>query len=182
MPARFTSSGEASNQRTTSPRTTCARSLRPSTSKFWRRIARPRAWWSTNVTPAAPRDSASMPSAPEPAKRSSTCAPSVPGPTRLKMACLTIPWVGLMPFGVLSLLPLASPPLTLSPGTLAHPDRATAGDRPYERRPVGLGAQRSLELRRLERRDGDQQAPAGLRVAQPHLVDLPAGFPVALVS
>src|SRR5258708_28824074 len=123
-----------------------------------------------------------MPSAPEPAKRSSTCAPSIPGPTRLKMACLTMPCVGLMPFGALSLLPLASPPLTLSPGTLAHPDRAAAGDRPYERRPVGLSAQRGLELRRSEWRDGRPQAPAGLRLAPPHLVDLPGPLPLALVS
>src|SRR5258708_9624557 len=108
-----------------------------------------------------------MPSAPEPAKRSSTCAPSIPGPTRLKMACLTMPWVGLMPFGALSLLPLASPPLTLSPGTLAHPDRAAAGDGPDERRAVGLGAQRGLERRRLERRDGEPPARPGRPRAHP---------------
>src|SRR5258708_14803613 len=92
-----------------------------------------------------------MPSAPEPAKRSSTCAPSIPGPTRLKMACLTMPWVGLIPFGAFILLPLASPPLTLSPGTLAHPARAPAGDGPDKRRAVDLGAQHGLELRYLER-------------------------------
>src|SRR5258708_15329545 len=118
-----------------------------------------------------------MPSAPEPAKRSSTCAPSIPGPTRLKMACLTMPWVGLMPFGALSLLPLASPPLTLSPGTLAHPDRAAAGDGPDERRAVGLGAQRGLERRRLERRAWGPPARRGRPPAPDHHAPLPHTHP-----
>src|SRR5437773_5216121 len=55
-----------------------------------------------------------MPKAPEPAKRSSTRAPSIVGPTRLKIASLTIPWVGRIPFGDFRRRPRASPPETRS--------------------------------------------------------------------
>ena len=49
---------------------------------------------STNVAWAAPRDSASMPSAPEPANRSRTCMPVDIGPRMLKIASRTFSEVG----------------------------------------------------------------------------------------
>ena len=54
--------------------TTVARSDTPSASRFWRTAAIAGRACSTNVHCAAPRLSASMPSAPEPANRSSTVA------------------------------------------------------------------------------------------------------------
>jgi len=49
----------------------------PSASTFWRMSARASASSSTNSANAAPRDTASSPSAPVPAKRSSTRAPAI---------------------------------------------------------------------------------------------------------
>src|SRR4029077_2004796 len=96
---------------------------------------RPRGSRSTKVTLAAPRESASMPSAPEPAKRSSTWTPSRRGPMRLKIACLTMPWVGRIPLGAFSRRPRASPPETRSFDTL------------NELRPSTAPGQRLLQLR-----------------------------------
>jgi hypothetical protein len=52
----------------------------PSVSTFWRMSARASAPSSTNSAKAAPREIASMPSAPVPAKRSSTRAPLTGSP------------------------------------------------------------------------------------------------------
>src|SRR5438477_1839437 len=64
---------------TTSARTTVARPAKPVVSRFLRRAAIARGARSTNVTCAAPRDSASIPSVPAPANRSSTSTPAMTG-------------------------------------------------------------------------------------------------------
>ena len=52
---------------------------------------------STKTTDAAPRDSASMPSEPPPAKRSQTFAPATRPPTMLNIACRVMSLVGRKP-------------------------------------------------------------------------------------
>lgn len=52
---------------------------------------------STNTTSAAPREAASKPSAPLPAKRSRQRAPNIPEPNQLKSVSLTRPGVGRNP-------------------------------------------------------------------------------------
>ena len=73
---------------------------------------------STNVAEAAPRDTASSPSAPEPANRSSTSAPSRQPwlCSELKTASRTLLVVGRtsMPSGVLNRRPRASPAMIRS--------------------------------------------------------------------
>src|SRR4029079_7576150 len=140
--ARAASSGFESNQCTTSPRTTRVRSFSARAFKVWRRIVGPRSWRSTKVTLAAPRQRASMPSAPEPANRSSTCASSTSGPTMLKIAALTRLCVGRMPFGILSRLPRDSPPPTRSRDIEL-----------VEVRPARAPGPRLLELRREAKDD-----------------------------
>src|SRR5437773_10610562 len=165
-----TASGEASSQRTTLLRMRRARSLKPRASKFWRRIARPRGCWSTKVTLAAPRESASMPRAPEPANRSSTSAPSMRRPTMLKIACLTMPWVGRMFLGALRRRPRASPPATRSLDIylVLDADLAVAPHGPDPAR----GWHLALEACPSAGRNRDQQASAGLRVAHHQTLDL----------
>src|SRR6267142_5599324 len=120
-----------------------------------------------------------MPSAPEPANRSRTSAPSMLGPTMLKSACFTMPWVGRMFFGALRRRPRASPPATRSFDTLGVnadlavvPHHANPDRRPH----------RVLEPRGVGWRYRDQQSPAGLRVAQHHLVELRHALPVDLAA
>ena len=74
---------------------------------------------STKVTEAAPRESASMPSAPDPAKPSRTVAPSTAPrlPKMSKIASRTRSLVGRRPgtFGAFSRRPRAVPPITRTP-------------------------------------------------------------------
>src|SRR4051794_4524447 len=71
------------------------------------------AFVSTNVASAAPRESASIPRAPVPAKRSRTRMPSM-SPSTLKIAPRTLSDVGrtLLPLGLWSVLPLWRPATT----------------------------------------------------------------------
>ena len=136
-------SARLSSRRSARRRTRTILPSRPSFSRF-RSIALAAAVSdSTNIALSAPRDSASRPSAPEPAKRSSTRAPST-GPRIAKIASRTRSDVGLVlaPFGAKILAPLCEPPTILTRAVSRH-RRARRS-----RRSAGL---RSLRARRPRR-------------------------------
>ena len=94
---------------------------------------------STKRTEDAPRLSASIPSAPLPAKRSRTLAPMIVSPRLEKMAALTRSIVGRTPrFETAKRTPPALPAITLMVMTLALPRAAAAalpGQQKARRRP-----------------------------------------------
>ena len=113
--------------------------MRPSDSRFCRITRHAAASVSANTQRRAPRESASSPSAPEPAKRSSTEASST-GPTRLKSASRTRSPVGRVcsPFGAAILRPRCVPAMIRIAGAYvasttrrrARPRRGAARRRP----------------------------------------------------
>src|SRR5512132_4152145 len=119
--------------------------VRPSLSRLRSIVRRASRSFSTKTALAAPRESASRPIAPEPAKRSSTVAPST-GPIRLKAASRTRSAVGRVscPFGATIFVPRFSPAMILNgPATLCairrllqpRPDsRRTRSSRPPRHR------------------------------------------------
>ena len=108
--------------------TSCGR-IRPVRPVFARLRSIVRTAWrffSTNIAEAAPRLSASSPSAPVPAKRSSTRAPMTRSPRLEKIAALTRSIVGRISFfGTSSRMPPALPAMTL----MASESGVEVGDR-----------------------------------------------------
>src|SRR5260370_19751244 len=68
--------------------TICARPVSPSAAMFWRSVARAVRLFSMKTASAAPRDRASRPKAPVPAKASSTRAPAYSGPAAARAPCV----------------------------------------------------------------------------------------------
>ena len=98
-----------------SPQTTCAFSSRWHSARFSRTSLTASARLSTKSALFAPRESASMPSCPVPAKRSSTRASSTSNWIQLKILSLTLSVVGRvsMPLSSPSRRPRAEPVMTL---------------------------------------------------------------------
>src|SRR5262245_42926182 len=109
--------------------------------------------FSTNVAVAAPRDSASIPAAPLPAKRSSTRAPSRSGSRIAKSVCFTRSASGRVPGpGARSRIPLALPAMTRPASAIrSGPALGIADPAPFE------PAVRQL----AEERRGVRPEPAG---------------------
>ena len=126
MSARSACRG-AADQATASLCATVARSRSPSVSRFARSAVSAARSRSTNVQCAAPRDNASMPSAPDPANRSMTSAPSTMpiDASELNIASRTMSVVGrvVSPSGATNRRPRNSPATTRIGPRLPAPRR-----------------------------------------------------------